>query len=317
MAQHRLGRCRRVLPLGHQRARHGLRRGGDCPPRRRIKHYAPPSYRECASGRDDSRRPLLQDFDTLANSGRVGCAPPPAPVDHTGSAWRGAPARKCGPSRTPPASGDQRLSGRLRRTLGLILVRARGGRQSPPSVPRGDRRAGPALPPALLMLPASAGREWILSAFLRGAFAPSLPPRGTRSNRSTCFSGLECPSRAGGQACRTRVIVPAPNVAVRWEVRSERPHRGTVRPHSALDGRTARQRTGSDRVRYPECAVASVADGAEMSSWLGFIRPAVRTARSSLSTNIVTTRPRWNSSSRFTGIARRRCTLGWTGGYTR
>ena len=34
-------------------------------------------------------------------------------------------------------------------------------------------------------------------------------------------------------------------------------------------------------------------------------------------TNIETTRPRWNSSSRSTGSTRRRLTLGMTGGYTR
>lgn len=50
-----------------------------------------------------------------------------------------------------------------------------------------------------------------------------------------------------------------------------------------------------------------------LSRWLRFIRPAVRAARLSLSTDFETTRPGWNSSSRSTGSTRRRWTLRMTG----
>ena len=72
----------------------------------------------------------------------------------------------------------------------------------------------------------------------------------------------------------------------------------------ALIGRVARQRAGSGRAQCPACSVVSVADSTEIEEVVSdsFDRRFERFGQFS-TTNIETTRPRWNSSSRSTGSA--------------
>ena len=72
--------------------------------------------------------------------------------------------------------------------------------------------------------------------------------------------GRQCLSDTGRQVSRTRMIVSAPNIARRSEVRPTRPGGKCSRRQSALNGRANRQRTGSDRVQCPAYFIAFVAD---------------------------------------------------------
>ena len=88
----------------------------------------------------------------------------------------------------------------------------------------------------------------------RSRFSSTEPPRGFRRRKR-----LGC---AGREVSRTRVIVPAPNVARCSEIRSTPSCRRTSRSCSVQNGCDGRQRTGSDRVQSPACSRVPVAHSA-------------------------------------------------------
>ena len=61
---------------------------------------------------------------------------------------------------------------------------------------------------------------------------------------------------------RTRLIVPAPNVARCSEVQSSQPCGKTFRSRLVLNDRAGRQRTGSDRIQSPAYCTVFVAKSA-------------------------------------------------------
>ena len=91
-----------------------------------------------------------------------------------------------------------------------------------------------------------------------------------------------------------------------------------------LSGKISPQRSNRPtahrkRPRSISCVFGSIGggDGRDRRGGSDSFEPRFERFDQLSTTNIETTRPRWNSSSRSTGSTRRRWTLGMTGGYTR
>ena len=121
--------------------------------------------------------------------------------------------------------------------------------------------------------PGSRSGRWTLSALSAGTAGCRVVCGALRAGRRTepyrVIRRRKRLSHARGQGSWTRVIVPAPNVERCSEVRSARPCGTTSWPHSALNGRVGRQRTGSGRFQYPAGSRVSVADQAAGTSCPG------------------------------------------------
>ena len=122
----------------------------------------------------------------------------------------------------------------------------------PPNVHGHSKTRQPALLPAL-------GSPWVLAMFRSShATKPSRSCQAdSRSESCQVLRRRQCLNHAGPHPGDKQSSRPRTS-AVRWEVRSERPRGRALRLQSALDSRTAHQRTASARVQCTACSRASV-----------------------------------------------------------